>query len=102
MSSTLPESIIPKQIPLKVYFDIGSYADAWGNNALTSKFLYVGGLQLSLLRKIVNVYIPLIYSSDFRTALRSFPQENTFWKKVFFSIDIQNINLRKINRDLPF
>ncbi len=101
-NTTLPASIIPKQVPLKVFFDIGTYADAWGNSAPTSKFLYVGGLQLSLIKNIINIYAPLIYSSDFSSQLKSLSTENNFFKKISFSIDIQNINLRRINRNIPF
>ncbi len=101
-NTTLPTSIIPKQIPLKVFFDVGTYADAWGNNPPTSKFLYVGGLQLSLIKNIINIYAPLIYSNDFRSQLKTLSSENTFMKKISFSIDVQNINLRRINRNIPF
>lgn len=101
-STTLPRAIIPEKLPLKIFADIGTYADAWANNPPTSKFLWVGGLQLSLLKNIVNIYAPLIYSSDFRNNLKSVPEENTFWKKISFSIDLQNINFRKMFRNTAF
>jgi hypothetical protein len=101
-NTSLPASIIPKQIPLKIFFDIGSYADAWGNDPPTSKFLYAGGLQLSLLKNIINIYVPIIYSSDFRNQLKTVANENSFFRKISFSIDIQNINLRRINRNISF
>jgi len=101
-NTSLPASIIPKQLPLKVFFDVGTYADAWGSTPPTSKFLYVGGLQLSLLKNILNIYAPVIYSSDFRNQLKTLSSENKFFKKISFSFDIQNINLRRINRNIPF
>lgn len=101
-NSTLPTSIVPKQIPLKVFFDAGTYAEAWGNNPPTSKFLYVGGLQLSLLKNIINIYAPIMYSSDFRNQLKTLGPGNAFLKKISFSIDVQNINLRRIYRNAPF
>jgi Peptidase family M1 domain len=100
-NTSLPASIIPKQIPLKLFFDIGTYADAWGNDPPTSKFLYVGGVQLSLIRNLVNIYVPLFYSNDFKTNLKSVPEENTFWKKISFSIDIQNFNIKKVIANTP-
>jgi hypothetical protein len=100
-NTSLPTSLIPKQIPLKIFLDIGTYADAWGNAPPTSKFLYVGGLQLSLLKNLLNIYAPLLYSSDFRNNLKSVPDENTFWKKISFSIDIQNFNLKRISGNFP-
>src|SRR5579862_1379996 len=96
LNTTLPPSLVPKQLPLRIFFDVGSYADAWGSNPPTAKFLYVAGLQLSLLDNLINIYAPLLYSSDFRNDLKSVPEENTFWKKISFSIDIQNFRSRKI------
>jgi hypothetical protein len=95
LSSTLPPSIVPRWFPLKVFLDIGTYAGAWQDNPLTSRFLYTGGLQLSLFHNILNLYAPLVYSSDFSDQLKTLPDQNTFWKKLSFSIDLQNINGRK-------
>jgi hypothetical protein len=102
LNTSLPETIIPKKIPLKLFFDLGTYADAWGSNPPTSKFLYVSGLQLSLLKNIINIYAPLFYSNDFSSNLKSFPALNGFFKKVTFSIDVQNIKFRKFFRNYPF
>jgi len=102
LTSTLPISIVPQWLPLKVFLGVGTYADAWKGDALTSRFLYVGGLQLSLFHDILNFYAPIFYSSDFSNQLKTLPDQNTFWKKISFSIDVQNIHLRKIFRNIPF
>lgn len=91
LSSTLPAAIMPRWLPLKIFLDIGTYADAWQPNSLTSKFLYTGGLQLSLFHNALNVYAPLLYSSDFSSQLKTIPDQNTFWKKLSFSIELQNL-----------
>jgi peptidase M1-like protein len=101
-NTTLPKKIIPAIIPLKIFLDIGTYAGGWSSNPPTSKFLYVGGLQLSLLKNIINIYAPLVYSSDFSRSLKTVPQQNTFMKKISFSIDVQHINFRRIFRNTPF
>jgi len=102
LSTTLPSSIIPAWLPLKLFLDVGTYAGAWKQDALTSRFLYVGGLQLSLFHNTINFYAPLLYSSDFRDQLRTVPDQNTFWKKLSFSIEFRNIELKKIFANLPF
>jgi len=94
-NTSLPTEILPKIIPLRIFLDIGTYAGAWTPNPPTSKFLYVSGLQLSLLKGLINIYAPLIYSSDFSNNLKTVPEENTFWKKVSFSIDIQDFDFKK-------
>ncbi len=96
-----PLSILPFKLPVKFFVDIGSSADAWVKNAETTKFLFDAGLQLSLLKETVNIYIPVIYSKVFKDYFRSTLGDQRFWKTVSFSIDIQNFNLRKINRYIP-
>ena len=101
-NSTLPQQLLPKFIPLKLFLDIGTYADAWGSKPPTGKFLYVGGLQLSLFKNLINIYAPVFYSSDFRNSLKTLGSDNTFGKRLSFSIDIQNITLRKLYRNSIF
>lgn len=87
-SSTLPAKLFPIPIPIRVFFDVGTYAEAWKTNAQTSRFLYTGGIQLSLFRNLLNIYAPLIYSSDFRDIIKT----EGFGKRITFSIDIQNLD----------
>jgi hypothetical protein len=101
LATTLPPAIIPRWMPLKIFFDVGTYAAAWQDNPPTSRFLYVGGLELSLLHDILRFYAPLAYSSDFRDQLKTVSDQNTFWKKLSFSIDVQNISFRRIFGNIP-
>jgi hypothetical protein len=101
VNSTLPGALIPSIIPLRIFLDVGTYADAWTSNPPTSRFLYVGGLQLSLLKGLINIYAPIIYSKVFGDNLKTVPEENSFWKKISFSIDIQDFDLRKFQRKIP-
>ncbi len=100
LNSTLPNNLFPANLPLRIFFDAGTYAEAWQKNASSSKFLYVGGLQLSLLKNVVNIYVPLIYCNDFKEYLKTDPQANKFLKKITFSMDIQNFRLSNIT-NLP-
>jgi hypothetical protein len=93
-NTTLPAKLFPFPLPIRIFFDFGTYAEAWENNPPTSHFLYTGGIQLSLFKNILNIYAPLIYSSDFNDALGS----TNFGRKITFSIDIQNINYKKLIR----
>jgi hypothetical protein len=95
-SSTLPPNLLPSWLPLKIFFDVGTYSEAWQNAPPTSKFLYTGGLQLSLFHNVLNFYAPIFYSSDFSSELKTIPDQNTFLKKISFSIDIQNINFHTL------
>ncbi len=94
-NTTLPD-IFPVKLPLKLFLDVGTNAEAWKKNAATTKFLYVGGLQLSLFKNILAIYAPLVYSKDFKEVLQTDPERNKFFKKLTFSINIQHISLRKL------
>ncbi|HZH96780.1 MAG TPA: hypothetical protein VEY06_12885, partial [Flavisolibacter sp.] len=103
LTSTLPKAILPLSVPLKLFLDIGSFSEAWNANAETGKFLYVGGLQLSVVKGIVNIYVPLVYSNDFKTYLKTLPQQNTLTKKITFSIDLHRVTAKKLaGKHLPF
>lgn len=100
-NSINPLSILPVKIPLKLFLDIGTYADAWKKDAETGRFVYDAGVQLSLLN-VVNIYVPLLYSSIYKDYYRSYVPEKTFLKKISFSIDLQQVSLRKIVPQLSF
>ena len=95
-NTTLPNGVFPFILPLRIFFDIGTYSEAWQNNPPTSHFLYTGGIQLSLFKNLLNIYAPLFYSSDFRDALTGV----NFGRKITFSIDIQNIQYKKLIRKI--
>ncbi|HVV71819.1 MAG TPA: hypothetical protein VHI52_10025, partial [Verrucomicrobiae bacterium] len=96
LRTTLPPQLVPGWLPLKLFFDVGTYAEAWSNTPPTNHFLYVGGLELDLLHDILHIYAPLVYSSDFSSQLKTVPDQNSFGKKISFAIDIQNIDFRKL------
>lgn len=106
-STTIPNAInpfavLPFKLPLKVFVDIGTYADAWKKNAATGRFIYDAGLQLSLFNNIVNIYVPLLYSKVYKDYFKSTIPEKRFLKSIAFSIDLQNINLKKLVPQIPF
>jgi len=98
-----PLSLFPIEIPLRVFVDIGTYADAWKQNSGLDHFLFDAGLQLSLLKNTVNIYVPLLYSSVYKDYIQSYvEQKGRFWKTISFSIDITNFSPAKIVKELAF
>lgn len=95
-------NVLPVKIPVKAFLDIGTFAEAWDSKSEISKIVYDAGLQISLLKNTVNVYIPLLYSRVFKDYFQSYIPEKRFIRNISFSIDIQNIHLKKIDRNLPF
>lgn len=95
-NTTLPNKLFPFKLPLRLFLDVGTYAEAWEKESVTSRFLYVAGVQVSLFKDLLNVYAPLFYSKEFKDNLKTVPEQNTFGKRISFSFDIQRFNLRKI------
>ncbi len=107
-STTIPDAVnplnlLPVKIPLKLFLDIGTYADTWKPDAEEDRFLFNAGLHLPLLKETINIYIPLVYSKVYKDYIQSVVEKKgRFWKKISFSIDISNFSLRKIDRNLYF
>ena len=94
--------ILPVKIPLKFFVDVGTYAEAWKKNAPTGQFIYDAGLQLSFLKEVLQVYIPLFYSKVYSEYFKSTITENRFFRKISFSIDIQNFKLKHLMPQIAF
>lgn len=107
-STTIPSAInplelLPVKIPVKIFFDIGTYAEAWKQGAELDRFIFDAGLHIPLFKETINIYMPLVYSSVFKDYIQStIPEKGRFWKKISFSIDISNFSLRKIDRNFAF
>jgi hypothetical protein len=107
-STTLPSvinpfALLPVKIPVKVFFDLGTYAEAWKNKEALDRFLYDAGLQISFMKGIVNIYLPLVYSPVYKDYIIStIEKKKRFLSKISFSIDISNFNPRRIERNLSF
>ena len=96
-----PLNIFPFKIPLQLFLDVGTNAEAWQDNPSTGKFLYDAGFQVSALKKAVTVYFPLFYSSVYSDYFKSTLGNNRFWKTVSFSINLDVFRLNNINRNIP-
>jgi Peptidase family M1 domain len=90
-----PLQVLPVKIPLKVFLDAGTYAEAWKTNSPTGRFIYDAGLQLSLIKNLINIYIPVIYSEVYADYFKSTITNKRFWKNISFSIDLQNFRFSK-------
>ena len=97
-----PLELLPFRIPVKLFADIGTYAEAWKKDAPTGRFLFDAGLQVSVLKNIVNIYVPLLYSKVYSDYFKSTIIEKRFIKNISFSIDVQNISLKKLFPQIAF
>jgi hypothetical protein len=97
-----PLELLPFKLPLRAFADIGTYAEAWKKNSGTPRFLFDAGLQLSFFKNTVNIYVPLVYSKVYKDYIKSTITEKRFLKNISFSLDIQNISLKRLFPQVPF
>ncbi len=105
-SSTIPKeinplSVLPFSLPIKLFADIGTHAEAWSKENTSGKFLYDAGVQLSIFN-VLNFYYPILYSKVYEDYYKSVITENKFTSRISFSIDLQNVSLRKYFPQIPF
>ena len=80
------------KLPIRLYADIATFADAKRANPSGGGILFNAGLELSLFRKLLCIYAPLLMSKDYNSYLKEMYPENRFVKSISFSINIQQIN----------
>jgi hypothetical protein len=97
-----PLSALPVKIPLKIFADIGTYAEAWDRNADVDRFLFDAGLQIPILQEAVNIYIPIFYNSVYGDYFKSTIPKGRFFKTISFTMDFYTKDLKKLNRQLEF
>jgi len=106
-NTTLPDkinplSLLPLKIPVHLFADIGTYAEAWQANAETDHFLFDAGLHIPLLSETINLYIPVFYSKVYSNYYKSTIPKNRLLRAISFSINLNNKFFKKANNELEF
>jgi hypothetical protein len=101
LSSAIPDninplSILPVKIPLRAFLDIGTFSEAWDNEATTGKFVYDAGLELVLAGNLIHIYAPVLMSKVFRDYVNSTITEKKFMNTLSFSINLEGLTLRNL------
>ncbi len=97
-----PLDILPVNLHLKLFLDVGTYAASWQKNPPTEKILYDAGFQLSLFKDILTIYFPVVYSKSYQEYFKSVLNEKIFLKNISFSIDLEKLTLKNIFPQLSF
>jgi hypothetical protein len=101
-NSVNPLNLFPLKIPLKLFLDLGTYAEAWDKKNASGRFLYDAGLQLSFFKNALNIYFPVLYSKPYKDYVNSTIVQKKFLKNISFSIDLQNLAPNKLFSISPF
>jgi len=98
LNTTLPEKLFPVKLPLSVFFDAGTFAEAWDKDYRDARFMYVAGLRLSLLKDVIEIYAPLLMSKTFKDNMNTVPETKGFGNRISFTLDVYKLNFRKLNK----
>ena len=106
-SSTIPEkinplSVLPIKIPLRIFADVGTYAEAWDRSTEGDRFLFDAGLQISLYHEMINIYMPIVYSRIYSDYYKSYLSEKRFLKTISFSINLDTRSYKKLHHEVDF
>jgi hypothetical protein len=97
-----PLSVLPINIPLHLFLDIGTYAEAWDQDADLDRILFDAGFHIPLFHESINIFIPVLYNKVYSDYYKSTIPKNRFLKTISFSINLYNRDIRKINHELEF
>jgi hypothetical protein len=106
LSSGLPDninplSVLPIKIPLKIFLDVGTYAEAWKDNPASGRFIYDAGIQIPLFQSLIDVYIPLVYSKVYSNYYKSTITEKRFLKTLSFTVNLQKFQVKELLKGVP-
>lgn len=83
-----------RNVPIRLFADISTFTDAKFNNPSGAKFLWNAGFEVYL-SNVLQVYIPVVYSQDYKDYLKSIHGKNAFWGGISFQLNLNNINWSK-------
>ncbi len=80
-----------KRLPVRLYLDVATFAKADKLNPSGNKILYNGGVEVYFL-DIIQVYVPLVMSKDFRDYQTSISGKDGILDGITFSLALHKIN----------
>ncbi len=93
-------SSLPFKVPIKPYFDFGTWANAGNDGLYKDKFAYVGGFELSIVPKIFYINFPVIKSKDLKFQVESI--YNSYLESVTFVLNLNELNPFKLIQSRRF
>jgi hypothetical protein len=85
------------KLPFKLFADVGT-ADARSLN--TEKLLYAGGLNITIIKNVIEIYVPLLYSNDIKKTHEL--NNKKFFDTIRFTLNIHNLDFKNFSRNNLF
>jgi len=80
-----------KKLPVRLFADVATFADAGQLNPSGNKVLFDAGLEIYIY-DVLTIYVPLVMSKDFSDYRKSISGKTGLLDAVTFSLNLQNIN----------
>lgn len=87
-------------LPVRVFMDAGTYADARNAFEGSKSLMYDGGVALILARDVFEIYFPFFYSSDIKQYYALKTDNNKFADKIRFLFNIKPLNPLNLRQKL--
>ena len=81
------------KLPIKLFLDIGT--SEFNESLYHNKFLFASGIEICLVKNILECYIPVFYSDDIKTALKA-NNKDGFFDTMRFTLNLHNIKPKNI------
>lgn len=86
------------KLPVRLYADVSTFADARFLNPSGSALLFSAGLELHLFRELLCIYAPLVMSREYQDYYNSLFNKNRFLNRLSFALNIQHLNFMRSNQ----
>jgi len=96
---------IPGPIPIKPYFDVAVHRQVLtmagtGELQKSVQLSYSGGIMLSVINDVLEIYVPLYHSKDIRDYISL--SGTKFWQHIRFRLNMQELNPKRIKEKLEW
>ncbi|MFA6923947.1 MAG: M1 family metallopeptidase [Bacteroidales bacterium] len=101
LASLNVKTSIPGILPLKLYADIGTYSHAGKLFPDSKKIIYNGGIDLTVIPNICEVYFPVFWSSDIENQMKAINSVK-YSEKIRFTLYLNSMNFFDSLKNIKF
>jgi hypothetical protein len=84
------ETPLPGRLPIRIYFDAGTYSNIMSIPGSTEAILYDAGIKISVINNIFDISFPLIVSKDIQKVSDLYSKQ--YWQNVRFTFHLEKVD----------
>lgn len=90
---------LPVKLPIRLFLDVATFADAHKLNPSGDKVLYDAGIEFHI-KDILNISVPLVMSKDYKDYFNSIVVNKKFTRSITFSLQLDKIQWLKASSEV--